>query len=174
MSAYTPPQDNLDEDEIEYVSKSEIKREMHALKDMGARLMELKPSLLDKLPLNARLREALDESKRIKSHNARKRHLGFIGKLMQDQDTAPIQELLDRLDSSSDEYNRRFHQLERWRDRLINDGAIALTDYLKSYPEADRQHLGQLIRNAKKELAEQKPPANARKLFKYLREVDEP
>ncbi|WP_263322162.1 DUF615 domain-containing protein [Endozoicomonas sp. Mp262] len=174
MSSHKLPQDTLDEEEIEYVSKSEIKREMHALKDMGARLMDMKPSMLDKLPLNERLRDALDESKRIKSHNARKRHLGFIGKLMQDQDIAPIQEFLDRLDSSSEEYNRRFHQLERWRERLINEGQPALTEYLDKYPEADHQHIRQLVRNAKKEAEQQKPPAASRKLFKYLREIDEP
>ncbi len=172
MSSHNPPPENLDDD-IEYVSKSDIKREMHALKAIGARLMEMKPALLDKLPLNERLRDALDESKRIKSHNARKRHLGFIGKLMQDQDIEPIQELLDRLDSSSEEYNKHFHQLERWRDRLINEGQSALTEYLDKYPEADHQHIRQLVRNAKKEAEQEKPPAAARKLFKYLREIDE-
>ncbi|MDD7804624.1 MAG: ribosome biogenesis factor YjgA, partial [Endozoicomonas sp. (ex Botrylloides leachii)] len=97
----------------------------------------------------------------------------FIGKLMQDQDIAPIKELLDRLDSSSKEYTRRFHQLERWRDRLINEGQAALTDYIDHYPEADRQHIRQLIRNAIKEAVQEKPPAASRKLFKYLREIDE-
>ena len=67
-------------EEIIYVSRAELKRDMQELKDIGQRLMEMKPSLLDKLSLNERLRAALDESKRIKSHNARKRHLGFIGK----------------------------------------------------------------------------------------------
>ena len=94
----------------------------------------MKPSLLDKLPLGDRLRAALDESKRIKSHNARKRHLGFIGKLMQEQDIEPIKELLSRLDSSSEEFNRRFHQLERWRDRLVTGDNKVLTEYLEQYP----------------------------------------
>ena len=160
-------------EEIIYVSRSELKRDMQELKDMGARLMEMKPALLDKLPLGDRLRAALDESKRIKSHNARKRHLGFIGKLMQDEDIDPIKELLSRLDASSDEYNRRFHQLERWRDRLISHDKNALTDYLEQYPQADHQHIRQLARNAQKEADQGKPPAAARKLFKYLREVDE-
>lgn len=171
---HTP--EDWDEDETEeiiYVSKSELKRDMDELKRIGARLMELKPSLLDKLPLNGRLREALDESKRIHSHNARKRHLGFIGKLLHDQDMAPVNELLNRLDATSDEFNRHFHQLEKWRDRLINDGHEALTEYLEKHPSADHQHIRQLVRNAQKEAAQEKPPAAARKLFKYLREVDE-
>ncbi|WP_422135076.1 ribosome biogenesis factor YjgA [Endozoicomonas sp. ALD040] len=162
-----------DAEEIIYVSKSELKRDMDELKAMGARLMDMKPAMLDKLPLNERLREALDESKRIKSNNARKRHLGFIGKLMRDQELEPIQKYLDSLDSTSEEYSRRFHQLERWRDRLINEGHEVLTEYLDKYPEADHQHIRQLVRNAQKEAVQDKPPAAFRKLFKYLREVDE-
>lgn len=173
MSDQHPYDMEDDAEEIIYVSKSELKRDMDELKAIGSRLMDMKPSMLDKLPLNDRLREALDESKRIKSHNARKRHLGFIGKLLKDQDIEPIQKYLDSLDSSSEEYNRRFHQLERWRDRLIAEGQDVLTEYLKKYPEADHQHIRQLVRNAKKEAQQEKPPAASRKLFKYLREVDE-
>ena len=167
--------DDEEGEEVIYVSKSELKRDMDALKAMGARLMTLKPALLDKLPLNERLREALDESKRITSNNARKRHLGFVGKLMADQELKPIKDLLNQLDASSDEYNRRFHQLERWRDKLIHDDDThgILTQYLEQYPQADHQHLRQLVRNAQKEAVGQKPPAAARKLFRYLREVDE-
>ena len=92
---------------------------------------------------------------------------------MQDEDLEPIRELLSRLDASSEEFNRRFHQLERWRDRLISGDNKVLTEYLEQYPEADHQHIRQLVRNAKKEADQSKPPASARKLFKYLREVDE-
>ncbi len=162
-----------DDEEIIYVSKSAIKRDLHALKAMGARLMEMKPSLLDKLPLHERLREALDESKRIKSHNARKRHLGFIGKLMQEQDIESIEKLFVILDSTSEEHNRHFHQLERWRDRLVEEGQVALTEYLTQHPGVDHQHIRQLVRNAQKEVEQNKPPAASRKLFRYLREVDE-
>ena len=162
-----------EKEEIIYVSRAELKRDMHELKEIGARLMDMKPAILDKLPLNERLREALDESKRIKSHNARKRHLGFIGKLMQDQDIEPIQEMFKRMDASSDEYNRHFHQLEKWRDRLITEGQPALTAFLDKFPEADHQHIRQLVRNAQKEVKQEKPPASARKLFKYIRELHE-
>lgn len=167
--------DDEETEEVIIVSKSELKRDMDELKSIGSRLMELKPALLDKLPLNARLRAALDESRRINSHNAIKRHLGFIGKLLADQDIEPVMALLNQLDSSSDEYNCRFHQLERWRDQLIHDddNHAALTLYLEQYPEADHQHIRQLVRNAQKEAAQDKPPAAARKLFKYLREIGE-
>ncbi|MGB0360466.1 MAG: ribosome biogenesis factor YjgA [Endozoicomonas sp.] len=168
-------EDDEDVEEVIYVSKSELKRDMNEMKAVGERLMALKPAQLDKLPLNDRLRAALDESKRITSHNARKRHLGFIGKLLVDQEMEPVMEFLNQLDSSSEEYNRRFHQLERWRDRLVGDADSnkALTDYLEQYPEADHQHIRQLVRNAQKEASQNKPPTAARKLFKYLRAVEE-
>ncbi|MFK0570837.1 ribosome biogenesis factor YjgA [Endozoicomonas sp.] len=166
--------DDEETEEIIIVSKSELKRDMDELKIIGARLIELKPALLDKLPLNDRLRAALDESKRINSHNAKKRHLGFLGKLLADQDIEPVLSLLNQLDSSSEEYNRRFHQLERWRDQLISDDEhhTSMTKYLEQYPAADHQHIRQLVRNAQKEATQDKPPAASRKLFKYLREVD--
>ncbi|MGY0217259.1 ribosome biogenesis factor YjgA [Endozoicomonadaceae bacterium StTr2] len=161
-----------DEEEIIYVSKSELKRDAQELRDLGVRLAELKPSQLDKLPLHDRLRQAVDESHRIKSHNARKRHFNFIGKLMQDQDVEPIKAMFEQRDGNSAEYNRRFHALESWRERLINDGNAALGEYIAAYPDVDMQHLRQLIRNAAKEVKLNKGPTHQRKLFRYLREVD--
>ncbi len=160
-------------DDIEYVSKSQIKKEMHELRDIGARLQEMKPAQLEKLVLTERLRAALEEGRRIKSFNAKKRHLNFIGKLMRDQDVEPIQELLQRLDSQTEESARHFHQLERWRERLLTEGNAALTEYMDEYPQADNQYIRQLVRNALKEQKENKPPAQSRKLFRYLREVSE-
>lgn len=172
-------------DDIAYVSKSQIKKEMHELRDMGARLQELKPVHLEKLDLTERLRTALEEGRRIRHFNARKRHLNFIGKLMRDQDVEPIRELLQRLDSQTQESAFRFHQLERWRERLLTEGNAALTEYMNEYPQADSQHIRHLVRNALKEknleeqsLKEQKEcqpptPTRSRKLFRYLREVSE-
>ncbi len=159
--------------EEELKSKTQIKQEMHDLQDLGRRLLELKPSVMAALPITERLRLALEETRRIKSNNARKRHMQFIGKLMRDQELELLLQAVDRQDTSSTEYNRIFHQLEKWRDRLINEDKEALSDYLADQPGADVQHLRQLIRNAKKELKEEKPPTYSRKLFRYLRELAE-
>ena len=106
-------------------SKSQVKRELHALVDLGERLTTLKPDLLNKLPLTDALRRALADAPKHVAHIARKRHLQFIGKLMRDQDTDAILQLLDQLDASTRQYNERFHNLERWRDRLISgDDAV--------------------------------------------------
>ncbi|OLF55892.1 ribosome biogenesis factor YjgA [Pseudomonas chlororaphis] len=154
-------------------SKSQVKRELHALVDLGERLTTLKPDLLNKLPLTDALRRALADAPKHVAHIARKRHMQFIGKLMRDQDTGAILELLDQLDASTRQYNERFHGLERWRDRLIAGDDAVLEKFVADYPEADRQQLRSLVRQAQHEVAHNKPPASSRKIFKYIRELDE-
>ena len=162
------------DEEIILVSKSELKRDAHELRELGEKLSQLKPGQLEKFPLEGRIVDALLETKRITSHNARKRHFGFIGKLMLDQDIDGIRHQLAMLDTSSDEYNRHFHQLERWRDRLLGENAnTAITEFLDEHPATDIQKLRQLIRNTMKEKSEEKKAAQAKKLFRYLREVSE-
>ena len=80
---------------------------------------------------------------------------------------------LDQLDASTRQYNERFHNLERWRDRLIAGDDAVLEKFVVDYPDADRQQLRSLIRQAQHEVAQNKPPAASRKIFKYIRELDE-
>ncbi|MDD2054661.1 ribosome-associated protein [Pseudomonas putida] len=154
-------------------SKTQIKRELHALVDLGERLTTLKPDVVAKLPLTDGLRRALAEAPKHTANIARKRHILFIGRLMRDQDIDAILVLLDQLDASTRQYNERFHNLERWRDRLIAGADDVLEKFVGDYPEADRQQLRSLIRQAQHELAHNKPPAATRKIFKYIRELDE-
>ncbi|HDZ56004.1 MAG TPA: DUF615 domain-containing protein [Pseudomonas xinjiangensis] len=154
-------------------SKTQVKRELHQLQDLGRRLTELKPAQLDKLELTDKLRAALDEAHRHTARGALKRHLSFVGKLMRDQDIEAIQAYVDRLDSSSQAHAQHFHQLERWRDRLLTGNAEDQEAFIARYPQTDRQNLRQLIRQASKEAAENKPPAASRKLFKLIRETVE-
>ncbi|MHA6197110.1 ribosome biogenesis factor YjgA [Pseudomonas wadenswilerensis] len=154
-------------------SKTQIKRELQALVDMGERLTTLKPDTLAKLPLTDELRAALEEHKRHTANEAKRRHRSFIGKLMRDQDLDAINALLDQLDASSRQYNERFHNLERWRDRLIGGSDDVLDKFVQEYPDADRQQLRSQIRQAQHEAKTNKPPSAARKLFKYIRDLDE-
>ncbi|MCW2267987.1 hypothetical protein D3C77_54870 [compost metagenome] len=154
-------------------SKTQVKREMQALVDMGERLTTLKPDTLAKLPLTDELRSALEEHKKHTANEAKRRHRSFIGKLMRDQDIEAITALLDQLDASSRQYNERFHNLERWRDRLIDGTDEVLEKFVQEYAEADRQQLRSLIRQAQHELKTNKTPTASRKIFKYIRELDE-
>jgi ribosome-associated protein len=164
--------DYLD-DFSEEKSKTQVKRELHALVDLGERLTTLKPDLLNRLPLTDGLRRALADAPKHTANIARKRHILFIGKLMRDQDIDAILTLIDQLDASTRQYNERFHGLERWRDRLLGGDDAVLDSFVGDYPETDRQHLRQLIRQAQHEVAQSKPPAASRKIFKYIRELDE-
>ncbi|MDH1262279.1 MULTISPECIES: ribosome biogenesis factor YjgA [unclassified Pseudomonas] len=154
-------------------SKSQVKRELHALQDLGQRLTTLKPDLLNKLPLTDGLRRALEEAPKHTANAAKKRHVQFIGRLMREQDVEAILQLLDQVDASTRQYNERFHNLERWRDRLINGDDAVLEAFVNDYPQTDRQHLRQLLRQAQHEAAQNKAPAASRKIFKYIRELDE-
>ena len=165
--------DSYDDSLDEGKSKTQVKRELHALVDLGERLTTLKADTLAKLPLTDAMRKALADAPKHTANIARKRHILFIGKLMRDQNTDAILELLDQLDASTRQYNERFHNLERWRDRLVTGTDAVLDAFVSDYPDADRQQLRSLIRQAQHETAHNKPPATTRKIFKYIRELDE-
>lgn len=154
-------------------SKTQVKRELDQLKELGRRLTELKPAQLDKLQLTDKLRAALEEAHRHTARGALKRHLSFVGKLMMDQDVEAIQAYVDRLDSSSQVHAQHFHNIERWRDRLLTGEQAEQEAFIARYPQTDRQNLRQLIRQAAKEAAENKPPAASRKIFRLVRETVE-
>ncbi len=152
-------------------SKSRRKREMHQLQALGERLVELNPEQVSKISLGTELLEALREMGRIKGREARRRQLQYIGKLMRHEDGDAIAAALERLKAGGIEQTRRLHQLERWRDRLIEQDDDALGELLAAHPGTDRQQVRQLVRNARKERELDKPPAASRKLFRYLRSL---
>ncbi|MFK7160986.1 ribosome biogenesis factor YjgA [Marinospirillum sp. MEB164] len=153
-------------------SKSELKRQALALQDLGKKLLDLNKEQLKQLPLDDLLLETLREYHRISSHEARRRLLQRIGKLLRSADHERIQLGVDRFDASSDAYAQHFQQLEHWRERLITEDS-ALQEFVALWPECEVQLLRQLIRNARKERAEGKPPAQARKIFRLLRDLAE-
>ncbi|MCJ8341043.1 MAG: DUF615 domain-containing protein [Pseudomonadales bacterium] len=165
--------DTIEDDEDDWISRSSLKRDAEALQRLGARLIDLKPSQLDKIPMDETLRLAVDEGKRLKPRSgAMKRHHQYIGKLMRFEDPDEIEQGINGCDMGHEEYNKVFHRLERWRDRLLNNDEGMLEVILKEYPQTDIQYLRQLIRNTQKEIASAKPPLTAKKLFKYLRELE--
>ena len=151
-------------------SKTKIKRQMLDLQDIGAELVELGKDQLAQLDLPETLRDAIREMHRISKFGARSRQMQYIGKLMRGVDPAPIIAKLNAWKGYSQQHTAHLHQLERWRDRLLeSDGA--LTELLATYPQTDVQHLRTLIRNAKKEQEAGKPPKNYREIFQVLKEV---
>ena len=170
------PHDHAPDDENEhdehYVSKSQRKRDVLALQDMGTELLELSPGRLKKMDLPEELLAAVLECQRISSHGAQRRQRQLIGKLMRNVDADQIAEQLAAIKGESDAVKAKFHTLETWRAKLIEDDN-ALTAWLTRHPESDAQQLRQLIRNARREAELGKPPKSSRELFRVLREISE-
>lgn len=166
-----------DEADVEIVSKSEMKREMTRLQGIGNRLLELTPEKLKQFPLNDTLLGALLESQRLKSHEAKRRQLQYIGRLMRDADVEAIEKALDLQDPGSEVHLQLTILSERWRKELIED-ADAMVRFFDAYPDVERQHMRQLIRNAQqeaKQFADSIENTNTqfkhrRKLFQAIRE----
>jgi len=155
----------------EIVSKTRKKREMHELQALGAALVRLSDSQLEIIEIPEKLLAALLEAKRIKSHEAKRRQMQYIGRLMRDVDPAPIRSRLAELEGSSAQATARHRRLEAWRSRLIGDDE-ALTAFAAEHPGADLQALRSLIRNARKEASLGKPPRAYRELFRVLKDIE--
>lgn len=159
-----------DEDEFGK-SKSQLKREMHALQDLGKRMLDLSNDQLETLPISETLRSAVEESRRIRQNEAKRRHLQYVGKIIrQEDDPDALKRAIDAFDAGSEEHTRRHHLAERWRDRMITEGDSVVGEFFNYCPSADMQHLRNLARNARKDVEKQKNTGQARKLFRYLRE----
>lgn len=153
----------------EHPTKSELKRQMTALQDIGEILVELPEAQLQKIPLENPLLDAVYTARSLKSHEAKRRQLQYIGKLMRKIDAFPIQAALEKVQSKGQQSKAQFHQIERWRDRLIAEGDTALEKFITEYPAADRQHIRQLMRKAQQDVAKQKKTGGETELFRYLR-----
>ena len=161
--------DNIDEIDLP-PSKTKIKQQMHDLQDIGEQLVELSNDRLKELDLPERLFDAVREMKRINKFGAQRRQMQFIGRLMREVETAPIVAKLEVWSGKSHQHIAWLHQIERWRDRLLEDES-ALTELLADHPGSDAQRLRALIRNALKEKEQAKPPKSYREIFQILREI---
>ena len=153
-------------------SRTQRKRAALDLQKLGERLVGLDPGDLASVPIPAELEEAIALWRRIRSHEARRRQLQYIGKLMRRIDLEPIEAALNRIDGSSAEARYAFHQLESWRDRLIEEDG-ALTEYLDAHQEADRQALRHQIARVRKAADDDQRRTQARALFRLLRSFEE-
>jgi len=164
--------DTHDEDyqPVERLNKSQQKREIQALLELGKKLSGLGEARLIKMNLPVELLQALIDSKSMK-HGALKRQFKFITKCLRQINTESLENTVTELELKKAEQDRGFHRVEHWRDRLIEEGQIAITEFMAKYPQADVGQIRQLIRNANKELLAKKPPKSSRALFRLLRDM---
>jgi len=152
------------------VSKTQQKRAMHELQALGVALLDLSDAQRAKMMLPEPLATAIVAARRMTRHEAKRRQLQLIGKLMRNVDPEPIREQLAALRGQSAGATARQHRLENWRTRLIDDDD-ALTAFAGECPGADLQALRTAIRNARKEQAAAKPLRAYRELFRLLRDT---
>jgi ribosome-associated protein len=157
----------------EIPSKTRKKQEMHELQALGAALAALPDASLASIALPDALAQAIGEARRITSREGKRRQLQYIGRLMRDVDPGPIRAELDRIEGRSASEAARHRRLEQLRSRLLGDDE-ALTEFAREHPAADLQALRALIRNARREQLEGRPPRALRELFRLLRELSAP
>lgn len=162
------------EQEYERPSKSELKRLMNSLQELGEALVAEPRDRVKRVPMPEDVRDAILECQTITNHEGRRRQMQFVGKKMRTLDeteVALIQKTIDGWKGASKADTAAMHALERRRDKLLADDK-ALTVLLSENPELDVQHLRTLIRNARKEQAENKPPKAYREIFQILKQVE--
>lgn len=163
----------MSEDDVheEWISKSQRKRECDAQQKISDKLLKLKPEELALIDLPSELEDALKEAHRIHSNSALKRQRHYLGKIMRSCDSNKIESQLNSVIHRNDTNTAQFKKIEQWRDRLVDNDKQVLGEIIRQYPDLDRQHVHNLVRQATKEASANKPPAASRKLFKYLREI---
>jgi ribosome-associated protein len=153
-------------------SKSQKKRDMRGLKELADRLTELPPDHLAKVE-NDQVREAAEAARKITKGNARKRQIQYVAKLLSRIDVDPIKNIIETLDASSAAYIQKFHQLESWREQLVDGDLKALSEVLDAFPHADRQRLRHLVRKAADERKTAQQTTHFRRLFQFLKALSE-
>ncbi len=157
---------------VERLNKSQQKREISALHELAKKLAALDQPILEGMNLPDPLFKALVSVKSMK-RAAEKRQLKFIVKLLRQSDNESLVATISELENRKEDQAKNFHRLERWRDRLIGEGHEAITEFMRRYPHADAGQIRQLVRNANRELTQNKPHRASRALFQLLRETIE-
>ena len=155
-------------------SRSQLRREALDVLKLAGTLAELTDAQLATLPLSDDLVDEVKRTRAVNQQIARKRQTQFLAKQMRRLDYDEIEAIRAGLEHDKTQARRdtaALHKIEQWRDRLIAQGDDALNALLVEYPQADRQRLRQLARQAKAEREQNKALHAFRELFRELREL---
>ncbi len=159
-------------DEIELVSKTQLKRESHEIQNLGKRLAALSSAQLARVPLDGPVLQAIALAHKIQNkRSALKRHYQFLGKLLRARDTEIIFAALDNIDRESQHSLQRHHRAEYWRDRVVENGMEAINRLIDECAVIDRQKLRQLWRNYDGAASDAKRIQNSRLIYKEIKLV---
>jgi ribosome-associated protein len=160
-------------------SKSQLKRESHALQTLGQEVAELSDARLAALDIPEALRDAIHEFRRTRSHEGRRRQLQYVGKLMRSADEALLREAVSAAKLGSAKETLALHEAERWRAELIaNDEAM--NRWMTEHPDTDTQQLRSLVRAARRdssaprEAGDTRQPKSHRDLFQFIKPLLQP
>lgn len=160
-----------EEDDDSPKSKSQRKRDMTALQDLGVELEALPKDRLTRVPMPEALADAIHAARKITSHEGKRRQMQFVGKVMRgldDDEVAAIRAALEGFKGTSKAETAKLHLIERWRELLLADDNN-LTKFLGEHPGIDVQAVRNIIRNARKEKEMSKPPKYYRELFQAIK-----
>ena len=152
-------------------SKSQLKREMEALQELGQALVELPKDALKRMPMTEDLADAVHECRRITDHEGKRRQLQYVGRMMRglrEDEVAALRTALEEHRGVNKAATARLHWIERTREKLLANDA-ALTEFIRQHPGADAQEGRTLIRNARREQEQGRPPKYFRELFQWIK-----
>lgn len=164
--------DNAAGDDDARPSKTQLKQQSHALQALGQQLAALSDDALAAIEMPEALRDALDEFRRTKSHEGKRRQMQYVGKLMRSADEDALREAVAAATLGSAQNALALHEAERWRAELIADDD-AMTRWLAAHPDTDSQQLRSLVRQARRDAAglapEARQPKSFRELFQFIK-----
>jgi ribosome-associated protein len=170
------PADEADDHGYDRPSKSQLKREMTALQELGQALVDLPKDALKRMPMPEDLMDAVQEARRITDHEGKRRQLQYVGRVMRSLNDGEVEALRTALEAqrgTNRAATARLHWIERTREQLLA-GDEAFTAFINAHPNADPQAGRTLIRNARREAEQNKPPRYFRELFQWIKDASKP
>jgi ribosome-associated protein len=162
---------DTEEDVGERPSKTQLKQQAHELQTLGLALAALPEDRFAAIAMPERLREAIAEYRRTRSHEGRRRQMQYVGKCMRLADPAPLREAVAAYQLGSARETLALHEVERWRDELIADDG-ALDRWVQAHPDTDLQRLRSLVRAARRDAQatpQQRQARAYRELFQFIK-----
>jgi len=161
------------EEEIIYVSKSELKRDAQQYQQLAIDLAAMSNKQREKLPLSDDLVEAMVVADKIRAKSeAYRRHINYISKTLRSTDNVEdIEAAIELMLNKNNQADVLLNKIETIRTELIANGDSQINELLVQYPELERQKLRQLVRQAAKEAKAEKPAKGYKELFQYLKDI---
>ena len=158
------------EEEIEYVSRTELKREAQEFHQLGSEIAKMGKKQRERLPLNDDLKEAMVVADKISNKSdAYRRHLNYIAKTLRTVEN--IEAIIDVMLNKNNQAEVLVKKIEQLRSDLIEQGDSLINETIEQFPSLDRQKMRQLVRNAAKEVKAEKPGKGYKELFQYLKDA---